>query len=168
MLKICPICCNMAKQEAVISTPTQILTIKKKIKTMGIIFHKTLKCENCGYEYSGKSGGHVISNGEHYGISQYCCKTCQNIVDLECYSSLKENIERYIFPDGTETSYDLEKKCIDFNPAKEGAKDLPPFCQECGSHLFKLNIDTNEYAECPKCGHKSLKQKEIHVSAYID
>ena len=141
---------------------------------MGIIFRKTLKCEHCGYEYRGKSGGHVISNGEHYGISQYCCKNCHNIIDLEKYSSLRENTEKYIYPDGTEMSYDIKKteKGLDIedvmNQQTEDKNDLPPLCQICGKHLFKIDIDNNEYGYCPKCGHKSLKQKEIHVSAYID
>ena len=141
---------------------------------MGIIFQRTLKCKNCGYEYRGKSGGHVISNGERYGISQYYCNTCHNIIDLECYSSLKDNIEKYIYPDGKEVSYNINKTEQELNIEEtiskltNHKKDMPPFCQTCGSHLYKLNIDNDETGYCPKCGQKTLRQKEIHVSAYID
>ena len=141
---------------------------------MGMIFHKTLKCENCGYEYCGKSGGHIISVGEHYSVSQYCCKSCHSIIDLECYSSLKDNVEKYIYPDGTEISHEIKKKNEETgqenttNKPTNDIKEMPPFCQKCGNHLFRLDIDSNVYACCPKCGQKSLKQKEIHITAYID
>ena len=131
---------------------------------MGIIFHKTLKCKNCGYEYRGRSGGHIISNGEHYGISQYYCPECNSIIDLECYSSLKENIEKYIYPDGTEVSYDIVNK----DGRTNARKDITPLCQNCGKHLFRIDISNDECTCCPQCGHKSLKQEEIHVSALID
>ena len=131
---------------------------------MGIIFHKILKCENCDYVYRGRSGGHIISNGEHYGISQYFCTTCRSIIDLECYSSLKENIEKYIYPDGTEVSYDIIKNGEEFDTQNS----KPPLCRECGNHMFRIDINNDECTYCPKCGHKSLKQKEIHVSAYVD
>ena len=141
---------------------------------MGIIFHKTLKCEKCGYEYHGKFGGHVISIGEHYNISQYYCNTCHIIIDLECYSSLKENAEKYFYPDGTEVSYDIAKTEDELNlenviyKLTGRQKDVPPLCLKCGNHLFKLNIDNGDYAYCPKCGQKFLKQEEIHVLTYVD
>lgn len=141
---------------------------------MGIIFHRTLKCEHCGYEYHGKGGGHVISNGEHYDISQYYCSNCHSIIDLECYSSLRENTERYTYPDGAEVTYDITKKDEEFNPENtaykltDSLKNVPPLCKECGNHLFRLDIDNNGYACCPKCGRKSFKQKNVHVAAYID
>ena len=141
---------------------------------MGIIFHRTLKCENCGYEYHGTYGGHVISNGEHYGILQYYCKTCHSIIDLEYHLSLKENKEKYFYPDGSEASYDIEKKEEDLilenaiYKLNGNLKEVPPLCQKCGNHLFKLDIDSSGYAYCPKCGDKSLKQEEIHVVAYVD
>ena len=131
---------------------------------MGIIFNKTLKCENCGYVYQGRNGGHIISNGERYGISQYYCSTCHSIIDLEYYSSLKENKEKYIYPDGTEVSYEIIKKDSETNDQKNEF----PLCKECGNHLFRIDIGEGDYANCPKCGHKSLKQKAIHVNAYID
>lgn len=142
---------------------------------MGIIFQRTLKCGNCGYEYHGKCGGHIIANGEHYDISQYYCKTCHSIVDLECYSSLKENKEKYFYPDGTEEVCDIVEKREE-EPNLENAlnnitvtqKELPPLCQKCAKHMFKLDIDSGEYVYCPKCGHKSLKQKEIHVVVCVD
>ena len=109
---------------------------------MGIIFQRTLKCENCGYEYQGKFGGHIISNGEHYGISQYYCKTCRNIIDLEYHSSLKDNVDKYFYPDGTEASYDIAKDEEELNIENAinkltgSRKEIPPFCQTCGSHLL--------------------------------
>ena len=127
---------------------------------MGIIFHRTLKCENCDYKYHGKIGGHIISNGERYSISQYYCNTCRDIIDLECYSSLRDNTEKYTYPDGTEVSYDIVKK--------DSTKETPPLCKKCGNHLLKLDIDNDRYACCPKCGNKTLKQYEIHVLASID
>ena len=141
---------------------------------MGMIFNKILKCENCGYEYRGKGGGHIISNGERYGISQFYCKTCHSIIDLECYSSLRENIEKYTYPDGTEVSYNIIKKQEELdsenaeNSQANVQKDNRPLCQKCGDYLVKFEIGNNENGICPKCGHKSLKQKEIHVTAYID
>ena len=91
---------------------------------------------------------------------------------MENYSSLKGNVEKYIYPDGTEVSYDIIKKEKEFNQEnndnKDNIKDKPPLCQECGNHLAKLNLDNNEYGYCPKCGQKTLKQKEIHVTAYIE
>ena len=142
---------------------------------MGIIFHRTLKCGNCGYVYKGKSGGHIISNGEHYGISQYYCNTCHSVMDLEYYLSLKTNTEKYFYPDGKEVSYEIKRnEDEELNPEDEiektvdELKERPPFCQECGKHLFKFDIDNNEAVYCPQCGHKSLEQKEIHVVICID
>ena len=141
---------------------------------MGIIFHRTLKCENCGYEHQGKCGGHVISNGERYSVSQYYCNSCHKIVDLECYSSLRENVEKYIYPDGTEVSYNIEKTEEELNieaaicKLTNRKKDLPPYCRECGQHLFKFDINSAEASYCPKCGEKTLKQKDINVVACID
>lgn len=141
---------------------------------MGIIFNRILKCEDCGYEYNGKCGGHVIANGEHYSISQYHCNTCHSIIDLECYSSLKENVEKYIYPDGTEVAYDIKKTELELNiedaicQLTNRKKELPPLCRECGDHLFRLDVDSKEYIYCPKCGHKSLTQKGINVSVCID
>ena len=141
---------------------------------MGIIFHRTLKCENCGFEYQGKFGGHIISNGEHYGVSQYYCKTCNNIIDLEYHFSLKENTEKYFYPDGTEVTHSIEKTEEELNLEEAiykltgNSKNIPPICQVCGNHLFKLDIDNGESSFCPKCRHKSLKLEDIHVSAYVD
>ena len=141
---------------------------------MGIIFRRTLKCESCGYEYRGKYGGHVIANGEHYSISQYYCKNCHSIIDLECYSSLRENAEKYFFPDGTEVSYNIEKQEEEISQEKAEyeitgtKKELPPFCPECGSHLFKFDIDNNKNICCPECGNESMKQAELHVVTYVD
>lgn len=141
---------------------------------MGIIFHRTLKCENCGYEYQGRFGGHVISIGEHYGVSQYYCAACHSIIELEYYLSLKNNTGKYFYPDGTEVSYEITKTEHELKLEKAmylltgNRKELPPLCQECGNRLFQLDFDNNEYAYCPKCGQKQLKQEEIHVMAYVD
>lgn len=62
---------------------------------------------------------------------------------------------------------DNDSENVENEPAEEKIGTLP-LCQVCGNHLLRVEIDNDEYANCPKCGHKSLKQKEIHVSAYID
>ncbi len=136
---------------------------------MGIIFRRTLKCINCGYVYRGKYGGHIISNGEHYSIAQYSCNNCHSIIDLENYSSLRDNTNKYFYPDGTELSYDIVKKTDSDNAAeKDSPKEIPPFCQDCGNHLFKYDINNDEYTYCPNCKQKSLRQQDIHVIACVD
>ena len=118
---------------------------------MGIIFQRTLKCENCGYEYHGKGGGHIISNGEHYGISQYYCNKCHKIIDLEYYLSLRENKEKYIYPDGTEVSYSIQKTEVELNLEQARCElnnyknEVPPLCKDCGNHLLKLDLDIEEF-----------------------
>ena len=144
---------------------------------MGLIFQRTLKCENCGFEHQGKFGGHVISNGERYSVAQYCCNACHTVIDLEYRSSLKDNKETYFYPDGTSVSYDIKKSGEELKQenainaiykAMGKQKDTPPFCQKCGSHLSKLDVDAGKDAYCPECGQKSLIQKEIHVIACVD
>ena len=146
---------------------------------MGMIFYKTLKCENCGYEYHGKSGGNIIGFLEGYDISQYYCNTCDCIIDLKRYHSYwKENIEKYTYPNGAEVSYERnETEEYDdgkYNPEKStqkllsGLNNTPPFCQKCGSHLFRISVPEGEKAYCPICGHKSLKVEDLHLAACVD
>lgn len=93
---------------------------------------------------------------------------------MECYSSLRENVEKYIYPDGTEVSYDIVKYNNEHNIVQTiyDQSDEPvntlPVCQQCGKHMSKFMVERGEYANCPDCGHKSLTQVEIHVIGYVD